>query len=233
MSANWQQARRLRGFDPCFTLYLRALVRSNFSRVWSSGSSALPPAGGYIAAANHHSWWDGLIPYLLHRSAKRRRPFALMMSETELRRFPYFRFGGAFSIDASSVRASRESICYAGAQARDGAAVWIYPEGELRAPGTELHFTSGFVHAAREGGVPVVPVAMRFAMLQRQRPEAFVRFGEPLAPGRGAVSASEAHVERMLGEIDRAIETQRIESEFSCMLAGKSGVDDRLALAAR
>ena len=230
---NWQRARRLRGFDSCFTFYLRSLVRSSFARVWTSGVETLPEHGGYVAAANHHSWWDGLVPYLLHRVQQPQRPFALMMSDAELRRFPYFRFGGAFSVDASSVRAASEAIAYAADEARGGAAVWIYPDGILMPPAAPPRFTGGFVHAARAAGVPIVPVAMRFVMLQRQRPEAFVRFGAPLAATRDARELAQDAVEQLLGEIDAAIERGSIQRTFTCALTGKSGVDDRLAVAAR
>lgn len=228
--ARWRRAHRIRGFESCFTFYLHGLIRRNFSRVWSAGSDALP-AGGYVAAANHHSWWDGLIPYYLHRLQQRDRPFAIMMSDRELRRFPYFRFGGAFSVDARSVRAAREAILYAAQEARAGAAVWIFPEGELRAPTAPLSFTSGFAHAAREADVPIVPVAMRFVMRARQRPEAFVRFGAPLPAGRAAQRGVQDEVAAMLDAIDRAIECDSVEREFSLVTAGRAGADDVLALA--
>lgn len=228
----WQPARRLHGFDACFTWYLRGLVRRNFSRIWCAGTDLLPH-GGYVAAANHHSWWDGLIPYYLHRMQEPGRPFALMMSDAELRRFPYFRLGGAFSIDASSVRAARDAILYAAAQARAGAAVWIFPDGELRAARSPLRFTSGFVHAARDGGVPIVPVAMRFVMRSRQRPEAFVRFGPALQPGRAACGRTEDAVAQMLEQIDRSIERGAVQRDFALVTTGRAGVDDVLALARR
>lgn len=233
MRASWQQAHRLRGFDACFTWYLHRLVRGSFASVWVAGMQHVPRIGGYVAAANHHSWWDGLIPYLVHRLARAPQPFALMMSDAELRRFPYFRFGGAFSIDARSVRAAREAIAYAAQEARSGAAVWIFPDGVLEPPGSALHFTSGFVHAARDGGVPIVPAAMRFVMRSQQRPEAFVRFGAPLAADRTAAVRAQSAVQELLAEIDRAIAADRVHAEFSRVVAGVRGVDDRLALATR
>lgn len=231
--ARWQRAHRVAGFDACFTIYVRGLVRRNFSRVWAAGACELPPSGGYVAAANHHSWWDGLIPYFLHRMQQRDRPFALMMSDAELRRFPYFRLGGAFSVDASSVRAAREAVQYAAQEASAGAAVWIFPEGELRAVTAPLRFSSGFAHAARAAGVPIVPAAMRFVMRAQQRPEVFLRFGTPIVADRTAQERSERSVRAMLHAIDRAIECGQVEREFSLVTSGHAGPDDVLALARR
>jgi 1-acyl-sn-glycerol-3-phosphate acyltransferase len=231
-SARWQRARRVAGFETCFTWYLRGLVRRSFEGVWVAGEAQLP-RGGSIVAANHHSWWDGLIPYLVHRLRDPRAPFAIMMSDAELRRFPYFRMGGAFSVDARSVRAAREAVLYAADEARAGAAVWIFPDGVLRPQHAPQHFTAGFAHAARAAGVPAVPAAMRFVMRTAQRPEAFIRFGTPFAAGRDAAARAQHEVELLLAEIDDAIATDTVRERFRCAIEGRPGVDDRLALARR
>ncbi len=231
--SGWQPARRFEGFDHVFAWYARRLVRADFARLWLARSPQHPPRGGYVAVANHHSWWDGLIPYVVHREREAQRPFALMMSDAELRRFPYFRYLGVFSVDARSVRAAREAVLYAAGEARAGAAVWIFPEGELRAPSAPLAFTSGFEHAAREAEVPIVPAAMRFVFRDRQRPEAFLRFGDPLEPTRGARVRAQDAVTRMLVEIDRAVESGRPQEAFELALSGRAGIDDRVAVAPR
>ncbi|MDE2480985.1 MAG: lysophospholipid acyltransferase family protein [bacterium] len=231
--SGWQRARRVAGFDSFFVWYTRRLVRGNFARVWVAGVESLPAHGGYVAVANHHSWWDGLIPYLLHHERERERPFAVMMSDAELRRFPFFRFGGAFSVDARSVRAARDAVRYAADEARAGAAVWIFPDGVLHAPSAPLAFTSGFEHVAREAGVPIVPAAMRFVFRDRQRPEIFVRYGEPIVALRGARERTQACVAAMLAEIDRLLADGQIEQRFRIAVSGRAGVDDRVALAPR
>ncbi len=107
-----------------------------------------------------------------------------MMSDAELRRFAFFRWAGAFSVDASSPRAARAAVLYAGEQAQQGAGVWIFPQGVLGRGTAPSAFTSGFVHAARAANAPIVPVAMVFRMLDKQRPEAFVDIGQPLDAGQ-------------------------------------------------
>ena len=230
--SGWQRAHRLNGFDWFFTRYVRRLARSSFAGIWVRGAANVPDRG-YIAAANHHSWWDGFVPYLLHHGERPASPFRIMMSDAELRRFPYFRFAGAFSVDPSSARRAREAIVYAGEEARRGAAVWMFPDGVLRPACSLPHFTSGFVHAAREGEVRILPVAMRFLFLDRQRPEVFVEFGTPLDPkGRSAREEAQGAVTRMLARIDGDVERFGRDG-FELALGGRAGVDDRVALARR
>lgn len=229
---SWQRARRVRGFDALFGAYVRRLVRRNFAAVWLRRGSTFPP-GGYIAAANHRSWWDGFIPYVLHRQAAPAQPFAIMMSDAELRRFPYFRFAGAFSVDAASPRAALPAIVYAADEARSGAAVWIFPEGALQPPAAPLVFTSGFVHAARRAGAPIVPVAMRFVVLDTQRPHAFVAAGPAIAPAAGAQRKTEDAVSGMLAAIDADIGERRIATHYERVLRGARGADERAASALR
>ena len=228
----WRPARRVRGFDDVFERYLRWLVRRSFATVWIHRDAASLPQSGYVAAANHSSWWDGFLPFLLHRHGKPSRPFALMMSEAELRKFPFFRWGGAFSVDASSPRAARDAILYAGDQARSGAAVWIFPQGRFASGAS--NFSSGFVHAARHGGVSIVPIALRFTMLQRQRPEAFIDVAPPLTPdGRNAARACERAVAERLARIDAIAAGGNVAAHFVPFVLGSAGVDRGIASAIR
>ena len=155
-----------------------------------------------------------------------------MMSEAELRRFPFFRWAGAFSVDGSSPRAAYPSILYAASRAAGGAGVWVFPEGELRPHCTAPAFTDGFVHAARAAGVPIVPVAMRFAVLGGQRPEAFVASAPPIDPQRrDARSVAQAEVTRLLGEIDATLPAGRGALGYHALLRSRTGVDRAVARA--
>ncbi len=231
MSATrWQRARRVAGFERVFLVYLRWLLRRSFATVWlRNGATPLPP-GGFVAVANHVSWWDGFVPYVLQRCLEPRRPFNVLMSDAELRRFPFFRWAGAFSVDASSPRAALAAILYAGAQARAGAGVWIFPQGVLGRGTTPGTFTSGFVHAARAGGAPIVPVALYFTMLDKQRPEAFVDVAPALdAQRRDARLLTQAIVEERVARIAHDIAAGSIEARYYPLVRAAAGVDQRIA----
>jgi 1-acyl-sn-glycerol-3-phosphate acyltransferase len=155
-----------RGFTACFGTYLGWLLQRSFRGVWIARDAAFP-RGGFIAAANHTSWWDGFVPFAVQARLAPLMPFALMMDAAQLQRFPFFRLGGAFGIDPRDKRGAYASIQRAAASARGGA-------------GVTLQFARGYLHAAQQARVPVVPVSMRFAVLEAQRPDAFIEIGKPL-----------------------------------------------------
>ena len=226
----WQTARRVPGFEAVFSQYLRWLVRRSFSTVWVHRDAAPFPSSGYVAAANHSSWWDGFIPYLLHRKSLPHAPFALMMSDEELRRFPFFRWGGAFSVDATSARRSLPAIRYAASEARNGAGVWMFPRGRFEQSVAPAAWTSGFLHAARTAAVPIVPVAMRFRMTEKQRPDAFVDIAPAVeAFSRNARAATARVVAERLQRIDDIVAYDGAHDEFLPFLGGARGVDGHVA----
>lgn len=220
----WQPAKRNAAFSLLFGKYLDWLFRRSFENVWVHRNACELPRRGYVAVANHSSWWDGFVAFLLHNSESR-GPFSIMMEDAQLRRFPFFRLGGAFSISKRSKRESRDAVMYAAGEARSGAAVWIFPEGEFSSNGM-LVFHSGFVHVARHADVPIVPVAMRFCMLENQRPEAFVDIGTPIsATSRSALGDAETSVRERLLDLDRRI-ASRERTAFKPLWQRRPGIDD-------
>ena len=226
---SWLRAQRVAGFEACFALYLRWLMRRSFARVIVRCESAFPDAG-YVAAPNHHSWWDGFLALSIHRAYAPKRPFNLMMDDEQLRRFPFFRMGGAFSVDASSVRAAYDAIAYGARCAREGAGLWIFPDGVLRPPLCAPTFTSGFVHAARAADVPILPVAMRYLFLGEQKPTAIAAIGAPSDPHlRSAVRTVRERVTELLASIDGDLREARIDERYREVVRGSAGIDEIVA----
>ncbi|MDQ2818262.1 MAG: lysophospholipid acyltransferase family protein [Candidatus Eremiobacteraeota bacterium] len=223
---SWSKAHRIGGFERSFERYVRWLVRRSFAGVWLNRRAARLPSDGYVAIANHSSWWDGFIPYLLHRRQLPGSPFGLLMSDQELRRFPFFRWAGAFSIDNSSMRRAREAVVYAGEEARRGVGVWMFPQGWFAIDCEPRQFSSGFVHAARRGAAAIVPVALRFTMLEKQRPEVFIDIAKPLRDiGRGTARTAANIVCDRLRSIDDALRARHVEADYVRFITGASGVD--------
>lgn len=229
-AAGWQPARRIAGFDRLFGRYLRWLLRRSFAEVRVRSTAAMLPDGGYVAVANHSSWWDGFAALLVHQHGRAPQPFAIMMDEAQLRRFPFFRWAGAFSVDARSPRAAHAAIAYAAAQAHAGSGVWIFPQGVLRAAHAPLAFTSGFAHAAEAAGVPVVPMGVRYAFGKRQRPQLWIDIGPPLrGPHRSLLPAAEAAVGKALAQIDDDLLHESNGEIYRPLMRGRLGVDDIVA----
>ncbi len=106
-----------------------------------------------------------------------------MMEDTQLMRYPFFRYAGAFSVDRHNPRSGVESINYiAGVlKARPGRCLLMFPQGELRANDVRpLGFYTGIGHIVkRTGNCLAYPVALRYEFVGEQQPEAFISIGEP------------------------------------------------------
>ncbi len=218
-------ARRSAAFVAGFGAYVRWLTRRAFRGLWVPERVHFPESG-FIAIANHTSWWDGFVPFIVQRACSQRHPFYLMMSDEGLQRFPFFRYGGAFSSGGTSLRRAYDAIEYAAERARDGAGVWIFPQGRLEPPGTPLRFTRGFALAAQHARVPVLTFAMRFALLDAQRPDAFVAQGPMLRDtSRATVDRAQLAVQRLLDAMDGEIASGRAMLGRRALLTAPLGID--------
>ncbi|HEY3674361.1 MAG TPA: lysophospholipid acyltransferase family protein [Candidatus Tumulicola sp.] len=196
--------------------------------MWVNDAGSFP-SDGFVAISNHSSWWDGLVPYALQRTAARDVPFFLMMDETQLRRYWFFRYAGAFSIDAGSPRDSARSVAYAADRAAGGGGVWIYPQGRLESSRPQrLH--PGYVHVARRAQKPVVVVALRLAFLESQRPDAFVDIAPPLSARDAGLNARAlATLRERLSHIDSQIAAGTIFDGRSSLFSPAQGPDGATA----
>jgi chlorobactene lauroyltransferase len=170
------------------TLIYWALVRSaiwsHFARVWLRVEGPIPaPADGpLIFYLNHPSWWDGYMALVLNRMVLGNRFQAFcMMDERELRRYRFFTWIGAFSVNRQDARSAMDSVAYISRllAARPDRALAIFPQGEItpndRRP---LMMFSGMARVAqRAGGATLWPVALRYEFRGQQRPEVFIRAG--------------------------------------------------------
>jgi hypothetical protein len=163
---------------------VRSAIWSHFARVWLriDGPTPTPADGPLIFYMNHPSWWDGYMAIVLNRLVLRNRFQGFcMMDEQQLRRYRFFSWIGAFSVNRGDPRSAMRSVAYIGrllAERRDRALA-IFPQGEItpndRRP---LTMFSGIAHIARRaGGAALWPVALRYEFRGEQRPEAFLRAG--------------------------------------------------------
>jgi len=201
-------------------------LRRGLVGVWARDEGALPGAGGVVLAANHHSWWDGYLLYLLAR--RTRRPFTVLMSEAQLARFPFFRRQGA--IGAHELRSALRRL-------EAGHLVTVFPEAALRPSGPPAPLAPGAAYLAARSGRPLVPVAVRVAVRGQQRPEAFLRFGAALAPDTPDLERSLADaLEALVGSLDAELAVADPEAPpagYRRWLSGRASTDRRLAWGVR
>jgi hypothetical protein len=215
---------------------LRPAVRKAFDRVLLRVVGRLPgPADGpLLLVLNHPAWWDGHMCALLDRAV-----FAgafdgyVMMEEPQLRRYPFFAWMGAFSVDRHDPRSAARSVAYIAAllRARRERACYIFPQGEIipndRRP---LKLYPGLGHILRRvGAATICPVALRYELRGEQRPDAFIRLGPALRlGGQRSAAESTALVARLLTACVDRLRDEVVSGtldEYRVLLRGKLGVD--------
>ena len=173
-----------RALVPLFRAVARARLRSGLDGVAVCGlhdARALSASSPVIFAANHVSWWDGLLLFALDEAlgAESR----VLMDAQNLARLPFFLWTGAVPLDRTSPRRAHADLVRAAGvlqQPRD--ALWVFPQGRHRpAHVRPLDLGQGIELLWRRSGVPVVPVAIQYLFDEQDRPRAVVALGPPLA----------------------------------------------------
>jgi hypothetical protein len=185
--------------------------------------------------ANHTSWWDGLLAFVVGRELGLR--VHILMDAANLERYGAFRLAGALPIRRSSPRAAYEDLAAARDCLRANAGLWIFPQGARR-PQAErparLERGAAALALGHDGHVRVCPVAFRYVHLGEQLPEAFAWLGQSrlVGPGEYASRRQMAPVlERdLLAAIDALDGLLRTETvgAFRTIVAGPLSINKRM-----
>lgn len=162
-----------------FAWYFRRLARRHFATVqWMTADD--PADWGplpILAVANHTTWWDGPLAYLL--SAELGREFHVAMEAQHLARYPYFRRIGAHPLRRTTPRARWDDLARLDQMIAPGRILWMFPQGSRR-PAREAigRLERGAAHLAlTRRPVRIVPVTIRLVHGSEQLPEAYLRVG--------------------------------------------------------
>ena len=192
--------------EKIYAAYARRLIRKTFGRLRISG--ALPDHSGIpvIAYMNHSAWWDAVVPVHLSHDLFRREIHALMEAE-QIRRYPFFRHLGCFGPAESSLDEARLVAAYAARVLRAGRnapVLWICPQGALLPSRIPLRFKSGLARIAN--AVPdavIVPIAFRYEFLKNEKPDCWIKIGEPVVRAEESVPQLTRRLEtRLQRELD-------------------------------
>lgn len=200
--------------------YVGWKFRASFRGLWVRGSLPMG-ADAHLVYMNHTNWWDGFVFHQLCQAAG--WDSYCVMEERNLERYRFLSRLGAFSIRRGEAASSLETLRYAGQLLKQPrAAVCIFPEGELRPFGElPLRLERGVELLARVGRVPCVPIAIRYAFFEHERPDVLVDVGTPHAGA--ALSRFQAELE---AGVRRLAETTRLEG-FTRVVSGGLGVAER------
>jgi 1-acyl-sn-glycerol-3-phosphate acyltransferase len=199
---------------------VRRSLKTSLRGVWLQGRLG---EGAHVVAANHHSWWDGYLLWLLLRP----RPFTLIMDDEGLGRFPFFRRHGL--IGCGEVREALRRL-------ERGATLAVFPEGKLRPPGKVSGLHEGAAFFAKAIGVPLVPLAVRVTMRGSQLPEAYLSLGPPLDSARLAREALTEELAGALNGLLHELDDKVLEHDpeaplpgFELLLPGRGSTHERVA----
>ena len=209
-------ARKVPWLERAYASYGRRLIGNAFARVWVDGAAWPSVDGPTIAFLNHSAWWDPVLTLFLSHSLFRRDGYGIMQG-AQLERYPFFRRVGCFGATTDSLDDVRAVTQHAARVLNEGhrRTLWIFPQGELLPPRTPLKFRSGVARIARATPEALlVPVAVRYELRTAQRPEIFVRIGEPMAHAADAPTGErsfalgrrlESRMRHELGVLDDAL----------------------------
>lgn len=169
-----------------FALVNRWMLKRHFHQIWTRGFEEiknLDPKRPIIFYANHSNWWDGLIGFYLTRDLLKIDGYMMVMAK-QLKKYSFFRWIGAFSVDRESPISAFRSLEYIVKLLSDNKkqprALWIFPQGELLANDYRpVKFMRGLDWLIKQ--LPqsqLVAVTLRYEFLNEQLPEVFLSFNK-------------------------------------------------------
>jgi 1-acyl-sn-glycerol-3-phosphate acyltransferase len=125
-----------------FHHYIHYIVNRNFQEV---KFNALPTDQNksVLLLANHFSWWDGFLLYVLNERLFKKK-FHIMILEETVKTVAFMKYLGAFSIKKNS-RSALDSLSFAaGLLNNPENLVLIFPQGRIYSNFTDhVHFENG------------------------------------------------------------------------------------------
>ncbi|KHE71427.1 lysophospholipid acyltransferase family protein [Halobacillus sp. BBL2006] len=165
-----------------FKRFNRLFLNYHFEKImiWNQGSS--PPSEKTLFLINHSTWWDPLMIYYLNEKVIQSDAFG-MMHEDGVKRFPFFRKIGAFSINPDDRRHLMDSLQYSVDLLQKEKTVWMFPQGrEQHLEKRPLEFFSGVSYIVQRcSEANVVPISLYYSIEHTRKPNAYIQIGEPLA----------------------------------------------------
>ena len=166
--------------DIIFQPYLTWLFKRHFHEIRLLGElPEIPDDLPLLLLPNHSTWWDGFFVYLLNKRIFHRTAY-LMMLETQLSKYKFFRKIGAYSIEPKNRNSIVESLEYTVELLhQEMSLVSIFPQGHLLPWHTRpLGYKRGveWILQKYEKPVTLLPLAIRTEFLGEKRPSVFFLF---------------------------------------------------------
>ncbi len=217
-----------------FRHIVRRYFRSHFHSVRLSGAHHLSSVSGpLILYANHSSWWDPMIAYLLAAELLPHRKHYAPMDAAALTRYGVLRRLGVFPVEMRTPRGAAQFLRTGRSILRSGAVLWVTPQGQFADPRERpLLFKPGLAAlAARLSECTLVPLAIEYTFWNERLPEALLLMGDPIyVRGESADSLEPRLIAALEGSMEAlkrmavARDTAPFERTLSFRAAGTGGI---------
>ena len=227
-----------------FRRIVRRYFRRQFHAVRITGRQhARGIEGPLIVYANHSSWWDPMVAFLLAEQLFPHRPHYAPMDAAALRRYPILARLGVFPVEMNSPRGAVQFLRSGEALLADGGILWITPQGRFNDPRERpLTFKPGLSAlatraAAHLGACTVLPLAIEYPFWDERLPECLLRLGPPirLTPSTTTDELDATLRTALAAEMDAlaALALQRSPLAFDTLIGGSAGAGGFYALGQR
>jgi len=217
-------------FEYLFSAYNTRLLKKHFHRIYLSGEenlSSWEKTLPTIIYVNHSNWWDGLAAFYLSKVLWNIDAYVMMDIE-QMKKYRFFKWIGAFSVNRISPRESMESIEYSIRLLKNtNKVLWIFPQGIIQPNDYRpIRFFNGISKIAEAAGeLNLMPAAFRYEFMMEQLPELFISIGEIKRVNRinGTKHFTEELNANLVNELDK-LKEKVVSSDtdsFSIILSGK------------
>lgn len=174
------EAKKNKGFELIFDVYNKYILKRNFFKIHLLNNELFLERDKKLPAiifANHSNWWDGLIAYYLSYNLWKCDAY-MMMDLKQMKKYKFFKWIGAFSVNKSSNIDSVKSLNYSIELIKDTSKVlWIFPQGEMKHNDSRpINFQRGLIKILEKSGqVNLFALVFNYEYLMQQRPEVFIK----------------------------------------------------------
>lgn len=227
-----------------FRRIVRRYFRRHFHAVRISGAGRFAADGGpLLVYANHSSWWDPMVCFLLAAELMPERKHYAPMDAEALERYGILKRLGIFPVEMKTSRGAVQFLRTGETIVTQGGVLWVTPQGRFAdARERPLAFKPGLAAlasrvATKVGSCRVLPLAIEYPFWDERLPETLLHFAEPVEVMAG--ESAEAVQERLQAALAEAMETlqemamRRDGTGFTVLRAGTLGTGGVYALGKR
>lgn len=177
-----------------FGLYISRSLKRNFHHI-SFNKIVIDRSRPILLLANHYSWWDGFIFYHINQLFFKKQTHVMAL-ETTLKRWPFMRHFGAFSIKPQSKGALASLTYAAGLLDNPDNLLLIFPQGKLYSNFTdEIRFERGLgrIIAQSSGKFQYIMAASFIEYFNNKKPSVNVYLKPLVVPHNDIDAISQAY----------------------------------------